>query len=157
MTIKLINKFLTQKKSKNQGFTLVETVVAMVLFAAIIGGLAPLMMVSRTFALQSSNRIGAIAVAQEIMDSLRQGDVSNMPLSGTTTTLPAGNSIANLPYKGKIYSATVTYCEVSSHCDATTRHLKVSVYQDGDTAVTPSRTASVQPIYQLETIYVRLQ
>jgi type II secretory pathway pseudopilin PulG len=149
---------ITNLKHKHvRGFTLVEAVVGMVMFAALLGGLAPLIMVSRAFTLQSDNRIGAIAVAQEIMDSLRQGDIANLPSSGTTTTLPAGNSTTSLRYKGKVYSATVTYCETSTYCDTTTRHIKVKVYQDGNTATVPTRPSDAKPVYQLETIYARLQ
>jgi type II secretory pathway pseudopilin PulG len=148
----------TKMKHKlTQGFTLVEAIVGMVMFAAAAAGLVPLIMVSRAFTLQSDSRIGAIAVSQQIMDTLRQADIANLPSSGTVTLLPSGDSIASLPYKGKIYSATITYCEASNYCDASTRHLKVKVYQDGNTAVTPTRTSDAKPIYQLETIYARLQ
>jgi type II secretory pathway pseudopilin PulG len=145
------------KRKVIQGFSLVEAVVGMVMFAAAAAGLVPLIMVSRAFSLQSDSRIGAIAVSQQIMDSLRQIDVVNLPITGTATTLPSGDSIASLPYKGKTYSATITYCETSTYCDSETRHLKVKVYQDGDTAATPTRASDSKPVYQLETIYARLQ
>lgn len=153
----MTTKITKLNRHHEQGFSLVEAVVGMVMFAALLSGLAPLIMVSRAFTLQSDNRVGAIAVSQEIMDSLRQRDIANLPTSGTTTVLPAGNSIASLRYKGKIYSATVTYCETNTYCDASTRHIKVKVYQDGNTAATPSRPADAKPIYQLETVYARLQ
>jgi type II secretory pathway pseudopilin PulG len=145
------------KQKSIKGFSLVEAVVGMVMFAAAAAGLVPLIMVSRAFSLQSDSRIGAIAVSQQIMDSLRQIDVVTLPTTGTATTLPSGDSIASLPYKGKTYSATITYCETSTYCDSETRHLKVKVYQDGDTAATPTRASDAKPVYQLETIYARLQ
>jgi type II secretory pathway pseudopilin PulG len=151
-----------------KGFTLVEALVGLIMFEVALAGLIPLIMISRTMALQSDSRIGAIAVAQQVMDSLRQVDVTCIPSSGTeitklpdrscpTTPASTGDSIASLPYKGKIYSATVTYCETATYCDTTTRHIKVKVYQDGNTADVPARTADANPIYQLETIYARLQ
>jgi type II secretory pathway pseudopilin PulG len=161
MTISLKHKHI-------EGFTLLEAMVALIMFAAALGGLVPLIMISRTMALQSDSRIGAIAVAQQVMDSLRQIDATCIPSSGTDITqLPdrscptppasTGSSIASLPYKGKIYSATVTYCETATYCDSTTRHIKVKIYQDGNTAATPARVSGTTPIYQLETIYARLQ
>jgi type II secretory pathway pseudopilin PulG len=153
----------------NKGFTLVEAVVGLVMFAAALAGLIPLIMVSRTMALQSDSRVGAIAVAQQIMDSLRQIDVACIPSSGTDVTklpdrtcpaVPAstGDSIASLPYKGKTYSATITYCaDNNTYCDATTRQIRVRVFQDGNTADVPARSADATPIYQLETVYARLQ
>jgi type II secretory pathway pseudopilin PulG len=145
------------KQKSIKGFSLIEAIVGMVMFAGAVAGLVPLIMVSRAFSLQSDSRIGAIAVSQQLMDTLRQTDVVNLPTTGTTTTLPSGDSIANLPYKGKTYSATITYCETSTYCDSETRHLKVKVYQDGDTATTPTRASNAKPVYQLETIYARLQ
>jgi type II secretory pathway pseudopilin PulG len=155
------------KRKRNQGFTLFEALVGMVMFAAAAAGLVPLIMVSRAATLQSDSRIGAIAISQQIMDNLRQIDIATLPSTGTVTTLPdttsstgvvtPGASIASLPYKGKIYSATITYCETSTYCDTATRHLKVRVYQDGETAAIPTRPADAKPIYQLETIYGRLQ
>jgi type II secretory pathway pseudopilin PulG len=161
----MMTKF-NQKRS--EGFTLVEAVVGLVMFAAAAAGLVPLIMISRTFALQSDSRIGAIAVAQQVLDSLRQIDATCIPSSGTdvtklpdrscpTTPASTGDSIASLPYKGKTYSATITYCENSAYCDTSSRHIKVKVYQDGNTAAIPARSADAKPIYQLETVYARLQ
>lgn len=153
------------KRKSEGGFTLMEAMVGLIMFAAALGGLLPVIMVSRAFTLRSDSRIGAAAVAQQIMDTLRQTDVTTLPSSGTVTTLPSNDSIAALPYKGKLYSATITYCETSTYCDSSTRHLKVKVYQDGNTAQNPTRTCSTTdrpdqsgcPIYQLETVYTRLQ
>jgi type II secretory pathway pseudopilin PulG len=139
----------------NAGFTLIEAMVGLIMFAAALGGLLPIIMVSRAFTLKSDSRIGASAVAQQIMDTLRQTDIPLLPSSGTVTTLPSNDSIASLSYKGKLYSATITYCETASYCDSATRHLKVKVYQDGNTDTNPVHTQD--PVYQLETIYTRLQ
>jgi type II secretory pathway pseudopilin PulG len=161
---------ITDLKQRHiKGFTMVEALVGLIVFSAALGGLLPLIMISRTFAIQSDSRIGAIAVAQQIMDSLRQIDVTCIPSTGTditklpdttcpTTPASTGDSITSLPYKGKTYSATVTYCaNNSTYCDATTRLIRVRVFQDGNTADVPARPASATPIYQLETIYARLQ
>jgi Tfp pilus assembly protein PilV len=137
------------------GFSLTEAMVGLIMFAAALGGLLPIIMVSRAFTLKSDSRIGASAVAQQIMDTLRQSDVTVLPSSGVVTTLPSNDSIAALSYKGKLYSATITYCETATYCDTTTRHLKVKVYQDGNTDTNPVHTQD--PVYQLETIYTRLQ
>lgn len=153
MTTK-INANLIQKCEG--GFTLLESVVGLVMFAAALGGLLPLIMISRVFILQSDSRIGAVAIAQQLMDTLRQRDTALLPSSGTVTSLPSGDLITSLPYKGKTYSATITYCETSTYCDASTRHIKVKVYQDGNTSTTPTRSPDI-PVYQLETVYARLQ
>jgi type II secretory pathway pseudopilin PulG len=156
----------TRSKHKRiEGFSLVEAVVGMVMFLSAAAGLMPLIIISRTFSLQSDSRIGAIAVSQQLMDTLRQADVATLPSSGTATTLPSGDSIASLPYKGRTYSATITYCENTTLCDSATRQIKVKIYHDGNTVANPTRTCDSSsrndnpecPIYQLETIYARLQ
>jgi prepilin-type N-terminal cleavage/methylation domain-containing protein len=155
----LISKVMRKRES---GFTLFEVMVALVIFAAALGGLVPLFMISRAYTLKSDSRIGATAVAQQIMDSLRQQDISTLPNSGTDTKLPTASqdSLAALPYKGKTYSATITYCQNKAYCGndpqglPDTVHLIVSVYQDGNTSTTPVHT--VDPIYQLETVYTKL-
>ena len=156
-------------QKRHKGFTLVEAVVGLLMFEIAMAGLLPLVMLSKRVVLQNDSRIGAIAVAQQVMDSLRQLDVSCIPSSGaevtklpdrTCPTTPAstGDSIASLAYKGKIYSATVTYCaDNNTYCDDTTRQIRVRVFQDGNTSSTPDRPATSAPIYQLETIYARLQ
>jgi type II secretory pathway pseudopilin PulG len=162
----------TKVMGKHNGFTLVEAMVGLVMFAAALGGLVPLIMVSRAYTLKSDSRIGATAVAQQIMDTLRQQDVAQLPNSGTATTLPttSQDSLAALPYKGKIYSATITYCQDKTYCandpqgKPDTVHLIVNVYQDGNTSTTPTRTCSATgradqsgcPVYQLETVYTKL-
>jgi Tfp pilus assembly protein PilV len=67
------------KRKRNQGFTLFEALVGMVMFAAAAAGLVPLIMVSRAATLQSDSRIGAIAISQQIMDNLRQIDIATLP------------------------------------------------------------------------------
>ncbi|HEY9827744.1 MAG TPA: type II secretion system protein [Stenomitos sp.] len=140
---------LRSQMQRQGGFSLIEAVVGMVMFLAVAAGMVPIIMVSKAFTLQSDSRIGAIAISQQVMDSLRARDIATLPSSGTVTTLPSGDSLTNLPYKGKTYSATITYCETSSYCDSSSRHLKVKVYNYG--------FSSTAPIYQLETVYTRLQ
>ena len=171
------NKSINQKRRKtksNKGFTLVEALVGLVMFEVALAGLLPLMMVSRTFALRSDSRIGAIAVAQQVMDSLRQIDVKCLPTSANqVTSLPdktcpspapsgGGDSIASIPYKGKTYSATITYCaNTSAICNTNTRLVQVLVYSDNnpnhfcDPNGRPDQSQC--PVFQLTNIFTRLQ
>jgi type II secretory pathway pseudopilin PulG len=98
----MVTKFY---QKRNKGFTLVEAVVGLLMFEIAMAGLLPLLMISRRVALQNDSRIGAIAVAQQVMDSLRQLDVACIPSSGTeitklpdrtcpTTPASTGDSIA---------------------------------------------------------------
>jgi prepilin-type N-terminal cleavage/methylation domain-containing protein len=132
-----------------QGFTLIETIVGMLIFLIASTALVPIFMTYRLATINNDTKLGGMAVSQQIMDSLRQLDITSLPNTGTESALPSGDSINNLPFKGKYYTATITYCENSSYCDTNTRHLKVKTYTYGNT--------SQPPVFELETIYTRIQ
>ena len=126
-----------------QGLTLVEAVVAMLMFLVALGGIAPLFM-SYTFnAFNNKLQTGAIAISQELLDELREYDISELPNSGTATQLPlpSTESIATISYLGRDYNPRIIYCQNATFCDANSRHIKVEVDYDGAT------------IYETETIY----
>jgi prepilin-type N-terminal cleavage/methylation domain-containing protein len=145
------------KPKQNDGFTLVETVAGMVIFLVASTAIIPVFMTYKLSTIRNDTRMGAVAIAQQVMDTLRKTDVAslrdpNVNTLGTSTSLPTaagGGSLDSLSYKGKTYSATITYCETASYCDTTTKHIKVKVYPNGNTAI--------PPIYELETVYARLQ
>lgn len=132
-----------------QGFTLVETIVGMVMFLAVSLSLLPVFGVYRAATIKNDYRTGAIAIAQQIADSIRQRDIATLDSSGTATTLPTGDSLASLSHKGKTYAATIVYCQNNTYCDPDSRQIIINIYPYGDTNQTP--------IYQLETIYTKLQ
>lgn len=145
------------KPKQNDGFTLVETIVGIVIFLVASTAILPVFMTYKLSTIRNDNRMGAVAVAQQVMDTLRRTDVTtlrnpNINTLGTSTSLPAaagGASLNSLSYKGKNYSATITYCETASYCDTNSKHIKVKVYPEGNTAN--------DPIFELETVYARLQ
>jgi prepilin-type N-terminal cleavage/methylation domain-containing protein len=136
---------------EQQGFTLVETIVGMVMFLAISLSVLPVFAVYRTATIKNDMRIGAIAISQQIADTVRQQDIASLPNSGTLTTLPTGtaDSLTSLSYKGKTYAANITYCQNNTYCDTATRQITIRVFPYGDTTQVP--------LYQLETVYTRLQ
>jgi type II secretory pathway pseudopilin PulG len=144
MTTKLIFR-------EQNGFTLVETIVGMVMFLAISLSVLPVFGVYRTATIRNDMRIGAIAVSQQIADTVRQQDIATLPSSGTLSTLPTStaDSLNSLSYKGKTYAANITYCQNNTYCDTASRHITIRVFPYGDTAQTP--------LYQLETVYTKLQ
>jgi prepilin-type N-terminal cleavage/methylation domain-containing protein len=145
------------KPNQNNGFTLVETVAGMVIFLVASTAIIPVFMTYKLSTIRNDTRVGAVAVAQQVMDTLRRTDVTtlrdpNVNTLGTSTSLPTaagGASLNSLSFKGKTYSATITYCENTSYCDTNSKHIKVKVYPEGDTAN--------DPIFELETVYARLQ
>lgn len=135
-------------RQSHQGFTLVETMAALVIFLIVLGVMMPLFTSRSLSTINNEVQTGAVAVSQQVFDRLRQTDVATMPTTGSYTTLPSGESIASIkpsPTDTKTYSATITYCATSSLCSASARHITVQVSQNG------------QAIYTVETVYTRLQ
>jgi prepilin-type N-terminal cleavage/methylation domain-containing protein len=143
------------KPKQNDGFTLVETVAGMVIFLVASTAIIPVFMTYKLSTIRNDVRMGAVAIAQQTMDTLRKTDVASLETTNavhTETSLPTaagGASLSSLSYKGKTYSATITYCETASYCDTNSKHIKVKVYPNGNTAI--------PPIFELETVYARLQ
>ncbi|MCS6926144.1 MAG: prepilin-type N-terminal cleavage/methylation domain-containing protein [Candidatus Binatia bacterium] len=73
------------------GFTLIEVLVAMVIFAIATAATASLMFHSTTYLAQSNERSRAIAIAQQVVEDLRTVDYSEME-SGSTTVDWKGQS-----------------------------------------------------------------
>jgi type II secretory pathway pseudopilin PulG len=135
------------------GMTLVETVVAMVIFTTMVASFLPLFVTYKATTIRNDTRLGAVAVTQQVMDELRRIDPSKLPSTGNNLeTYPTvaqggtGASIAAMNYKGKTYRVTITYCNPSTDCVGDTRRVRVRTFHDGTT----------DPIFQLETVYTKL-
>ncbi len=131
------------KYSDQQGFTLVETMVSLVIFLAVLGGLLPVLVTSRISALENNIETGAIAVSQQILDRLRQVDVTTLPNAGSTT------EVVQFEQTGNNYRATINYCQNAAFCDANSRHIQVSIDLDGN--------PDPDPVYEVETVYTRFE
>ena len=128
-----------------QGLTLIETVVALIIFLIFLGIIIPFFSNQRITTLKNEIDAGAIAVSQQVLDNLRQLDAASLPSTGTTTTLPSGESLAVVSSMGRNYSARITYCAAAIYCTTNARHIKVQVKRHGKT------------VYTVETAYTRLQ
>ena len=121
------------------GFTMVEVMVALSLFAIIMGGLAPVFGSFSKLNLAAEVRSGAMAAAQQRMDALRLENPQDMPTSGTD----GGETIE---VDGRGFSVMTIYCARAEYCpSANTRHLKVQVdYRD-------------EEVLELETVFTKLR
>ena len=144
------------KHSSESGFTLVEAVVGMIIFLIASTAIVPVFATYRLATVRNDVKIGAIAIAQEIMDTVRVTDIQTIDAANTLlteTTYPAsapgvgGQSLNSLNYKGRNYSATITYCQKTNLCSNSSKHIIVSLFQGG----------SNTPVFELETVYTRLQ
>jgi type II secretory pathway pseudopilin PulG len=138
---------------QNTGLTLVETVVSLLVFLAVLTGVVPAYLHYRLQAVQNPVRIGAVAVSQQILEATRQlRAVDTLPSSGSSNTMPgSSSSLTNMSAYGKTYSAEIYYCEKPDFCDEKSRYIRVAVFQKfGDGSL--SRT----PAYEVSTIFTKL-
>jgi prepilin-type N-terminal cleavage/methylation domain-containing protein len=138
------------KKCSVKGMTLVETSVALVIFSTLVASFLPVFASYRMITIKNDVRLGATAVAQQVMDELRQTDIAALPASGNDLEqLPSGALTNSMPFKGKNYRVTITYCNPNTNCNGNTRRIRVRTYLTGT-------TNTDEPIFQLETVYTKL-
>jgi prepilin-type N-terminal cleavage/methylation domain-containing protein len=137
----------SQKILRESGMSLLETMVALVIFGAIISAMMPLFVAFRLNTIKNDVKLGAIAVSQRVLDELRQEKISILPSSGKKEELPSGESTKSMAYKGTKYRVEIEYCNPSTNCDTTTRHIKISTFH----------LQSTQPVFEVETIYTQLK
>jgi type II secretory pathway pseudopilin PulG len=140
---------------REAGLTLIETMVSLLVFLAVMAGVVPAYMTYRLQALKNPVRTGAVAVSQQVMEEIRQiGAVNTLPPSGSfdKTPAPKENLLSNLSAYGKTYSAMIYYCEKPTFCDANSRYIRVAVFQKfGDGSL------SSAPVYEVSTVFTRFE
>ena len=138
---------------RDAGLTLVETVVSMLVFFAVLTGVVPAYLNYRLRAVQNPVRIGAVAVSQRILEEIRQlKAVDTLPKSGSSSTMPSpsDSALTNLSAYGKTYSAEIHYCE-KDFCDDKSRYIRVAVFQQFSNG-----SLSRNPVYEVSTIFTKL-
>jgi prepilin-type N-terminal cleavage/methylation domain-containing protein len=158
-------KPISETTSSNQGFALIEAIVAMVIFGVLISAMLPLFGAYKITTLKTDSRLGAAAIAQQVMDRLRRATISTLPSSGTVAQMPAslgGQDLSALTYKGKVYQAKITYCDPNTHCDPQySRQIAVKVYdchaRNDTTGQAICSNPDYDPTFQLETVYTELR
>lgn len=130
-----------------EGFTLIESLVAMLMLLATLGGLIPVFMSYRLAAIDNQIKTGAIAVAQKKLDEIRQTPWDDLP---TGTSVNSVTTTEN--HMGKDYSAVRTYCpngpvgnSLIGQCDAETKAIRIEVLYD------------TREILEIETVYTKFE
>jgi type II secretory pathway pseudopilin PulG len=138
------------------GITLVETLVSLLIFFAVVAGVVPIYTTYRLQTLRNPVRIGAIAVSQQIMDELRQQPINTLPNSGfvSDVTSPAGTTLTNKSSYNKKFNAKIFFCEAAKtqFCDPNSRYIRVAVFQAFENG-----TVSDTPVYEVSTIYTKFE
>lgn len=111
--------------NRDQGFTIIEVLVAITLFSIVSMGLAGGFVMQLKTNNDNAIRIQAISAAQQVLDSLRVSDPASFPSAGDDTA-------RNISVAGRVFSVVISYCAIPSLCTAaTTRHLRASVTYKG--------------------------
>jgi type II secretory pathway pseudopilin PulG len=147
-----------QGNSAEKGMTLVETVVAIVIFTTMVASFLPLFMAYKATTIRNDIRLGAVAVTQQVMDELRRIEPCHIPttgidvesypssISGCQGPAGTGASTSALVYKGKTYRVSMTYCDPSTDCVGDARRIRVRTHHN----------SSNDPLFQIETVYTKL-
>jgi prepilin-type N-terminal cleavage/methylation domain-containing protein len=105
-----------------QGFTLVEVIVAMVIFVIAISLVVPAF--TSFLSLNSGNeqQTQAVRAAQQVLDRIRLQDPTSL------TTNPPVQSVA---VGGHPYQVAVVYCYTAAYCDPGSKDVEVEVSDNG--------------------------
>lgn len=131
---------MTQRRfdSSQQGFTLLEVLVAITLLSLVAAAMAPAFVGQLITNRRSEVRTEAMAVAQQVLDGMRSNDPSTLPSTGSDPVFQRDGG-------EKTFDVLVSYCVNPDFCTARSRHITVSLsYMD-------------QEVYEIETIFTRLR
>ena len=122
----------------NAGFTLIETLVALLIFSLVSAAMMPAFLSQLKFSHSSKIRTGAFAAAQRALDEVRVVNPETLPSGGATTT----STISAGDYS---YSVVLTYCNPTTYCTTRTRFITATVSYQGN------------ELYEVSTVYTRLR
>lgn len=135
----LLLRMLRTSHTDDKGLTLVEALVSLLIFFVAAASIVPVFLNYTISTINNERRTGGIAVAQQVLDGLRQVDTTTLQATGTDT-------LADVSYLGKTYTPIVTYCQNAAFCaNPDSRHITLQVFHNGN------------QIYQAETVFTNLQ
>lgn len=121
----------------SNGFSLIEALVAVSILSIALAAIAPIFISYAQVNRESQYKTQALALAQQIVDGLRQREFSEWPTSGRTEAVSSD---------GTEYQTRVSYCTGSlTYCSDGARHLKVEVSKND------------KIYYQVETVYTAFE
>lgn len=122
-----------------RGFTLVEVMVALTIFALVSASMMGAFLQQSRFNTLSEQKTEAIAAAQLVMDEIRVMDPASLPGSGSWE--PEEIEIGD-----RVYQVRASFCERAELCLSNSiRHVTVSVEHNG------------RPMFEVETVYAQLR
>ncbi len=106
---------------KENGFTLLEVMIALMIFSIVMGGMVPAFIAQLRQNTLGEIRTEAIAAGQIVIDQLRILDPASLPSSGS-------DSPRSVTVGTRTYSVIVSYCENATYCaTVNNRHITARV------------------------------
>jgi prepilin-type N-terminal cleavage/methylation domain-containing protein len=146
MQSKVMNRKLNtniKSQPKDDGFSLIETALAMVILGVCLSFAIPTIMLSKIKSSKGEQRVGALIVSQKIFDSIRGRTFGNIPTIDTTvnnTTLPTDQTTA----LGRNYNVSIRFCETgtanfpTNQCSSDYRQFTITVRDQTGNQTSPS-------------------
>lgn len=130
---------MSARPRTDQGFTLLEVLVSVMIFSVAALGTAQAFSTHLSFNSLSEQRTGAISAAQQVLDKLRTQDPADLPNGGASMT-----EYVVIP--PRTYAVKVTFCGDMTYCTApTVRFLQTVVSLHGRT------------YYEVDTLFSQLR
>ena len=138
MFVEMHKNFASITKAEQQGFTLLEVLVSMLIFLVVSATMATSFVSHLKRNTYTELRTLAMGAAQQVLDETRLIDPGTMPTSGSV------NSSVNV--SGKTFNVVTSYCTNSTYCiSASNRHIRIQINYAGD------------QIFETETVFTRLR
>jgi prepilin-type N-terminal cleavage/methylation domain-containing protein len=157
-----------QSRSTEQGFSLIETMIALTTLGVCLAYAMPLFLYAKINNSKSEIRTGALIVSQRVFDNIRSKSFDSMPLTDGLVGSVASATVAANPETipaninspstaevlitkamGRQYETKVTYCENyttdKTVCNEKNRKFKVEVKYNGS------------KVYDLEATYTKFE
>ena len=113
--------------------------IAMFIFAIVIGGMAPVFTAHLQRNAAAQTRTEAMQAGQYVLDQLRIVDPSTLDSTGT-------RDAEEIVINGRAYQVFVSFCMEAGYCPGTnTRHIGIEVKRDN------------QVLFQTQTVYTLLR
>lgn len=115
-----MNQRMPSSKAENsQGFSLLETAIALIIMMVVTLGTASLFVYSTNYNAGSADRAASLAIAQQKMERLRRTDFGD-------TLLAAGTTTESVTYVNHHYTMTTTVC-ATSDCGGSSERKTITV------------------------------
>ncbi len=130
------NSTISKTVRSEQGFSLIETVIALITLGVCLAYALPLFLYAKINNSKSEIRTGALIVSQRVFDDIRARKISTLPTNPLlpeikTATSNSGADRSIITAMGREYESKVTYCQVAADCGTKYRKFKLEVSRNG--------------------------